>query len=161
MRSTLLSSLLVAGIAIGHTALNAQTPDAAGTANPELVGALTKELGVTPQQAEGAAGALFGAAKTKLNPADWSKVSGAVPGMDGLLKAAPAMSSGAGGVAGTSGVASVAGAAGVGGLASVASSFTKLGLKPEMVSKAVPALTNYVSKSGGADVGQLLAGALK
>jgi len=30
-----------------------------------------------------------------------------------------------------------------------------------MVTKAVPVLTGYVSKSGGADVGNLLAGALK
>jgi Protein of unknown function VcgC/VcgE (DUF2780) len=47
------------------------------------------------------------------------------------------------------------------GLASTASAFSKLGLKPEMASKAVPILTNYVTKSGGADVGKLLAGALK
>jgi hypothetical protein len=30
-----------------------------------------------------------------------------------------------------------------------------------MVTKAVPVLTSYVSKMGGADVGSLLAGALK
>jgi len=159
MTPRFLSALFVAAIALGQSAAFAQSPSAEGTANPELVGALTKELGVAPQQAEGAAGALFGAAKTKLKPEDWSKVSGAVPGMDGLLKAAPAMPVGAG-VAGTSGVA-IPGAAGLGGLASVAGSFDKLGLKPEMVSKAVPVLTNYVSKSGGAGVAQLLAGALK
>jgi hypothetical protein len=43
----------------------------------------------------------------------------------------------------------------------MASSFSKLGLKPDMVAKAIPILTNFVSKSGGAGVGQLLAGALK
>ena len=37
----------------------------------------------------------------------------------------------------------------------------KLGLKPDQVSKAVPVLTSFVSKSGGADVGRILAGALK
>jgi hypothetical protein len=47
------------------------------------------------------------------------------------------------------------------GLGSVSSAFTKLGLKPEMVSKAVPVLTSYVSKVGGPTVGNLLAGALK
>jgi hypothetical protein len=143
----------------------AQEP-AAGTANPELVGTLAKELGSTPQQAEGAAGALFGLAKTKLDPQDWSKVASAVPGMDGLLKAAPAAGSAPGGVgptgtAGTAATSALTSAAGMGGLSSVAGSFSKLGLKPEMVTKAVPVLTNFVSKSGGADVGQLLAGALK
>jgi hypothetical protein len=161
MSSILLSSLFVAGMAIGHATLYGQAPDAQGTANPELVGQLVKELSVTSQQAEGAAGSLFGHAKTKLNPADWSKVSSAVPGMDGLLKAAPAMAAATGGVAGTSGVAGIPGAAGLGGLASVAGAFSKLGLKPEMIAKVIPLLTNYVSKSGGAGVGQLLAGALK
>jgi hypothetical protein len=47
------------------------------------------------------------------------------------------------------------------GLAAVAGSFTKLGLSPDMAAKAVPVLTKYVTKSGGADVAKLLAGALK
>jgi hypothetical protein len=47
------------------------------------------------------------------------------------------------------------------GLAGAASSFSKLGLQPDMVGKAVPVLTSFVTKSGGADVGRLLAGALK
>ena len=47
------------------------------------------------------------------------------------------------------------------GLASAGSAFTKLGLSPDAVSKAVPVLTSFVSKSGGANVGSLLAGALK
>jgi hypothetical protein len=160
MRISFLSSLFVAAFALSHAAPYAQTPDVEATPNPELVGALSKELGATPQQAAGAAGALFGAAKTRLNPADWSKVAGAVPGIDGLLQAAPP-TGGPGGVAGTSGVAGIPGAASLTGTARMADSFTKLGLKPEMVAKAVPVLTNYVSKSGGADVGQLLAGALK
>jgi predicted anti-sigma-YlaC factor YlaD len=41
------------------------------------------------------------------------------------------------------------------------SAFSKLGLKPEMVAKAIPILTSFVSKSGGANVGSLLAGVLK
>jgi predicted anti-sigma-YlaC factor YlaD len=46
-------------------------------------------------------------------------------------------------------------------MASAASAFSKLGLKPDMVAKAVPVLTSFVNKSGGAGVGSLLAGALK
>jgi hypothetical protein len=141
----------------------AQTPATEGGANPELVSALSKELGATPAQAEGAAGALFGLAKTRLKPEEFSKVSAAVPGMDSLLKAAPAV--GTGGVAGTAGSAltqATGGAAsGATGLASVAGQFSKLGLQPEMAAKAVPILTSYVTKTGGADVGSLLAGALK
>jgi hypothetical protein len=80
-----------------------------------------------------------------LSEADWSKVAGAVPGMDGLLKAAPA----------------IQGLGGLSGVSSLAASFNKLGLKPDMVSKAIPIVTNYVTKTGGADVGKLLAGVLK
>ena len=152
-----LSSLFIAVLVLAAgPSLPAQD---AAAANPELVSALAKELGSTPDQAAGAAGALFGHAKSKLSADDWSKVAGAVPGMDGLLKAAPAAAAGAPGTTGTTGA--IPGAAGLGGLAGMAGSFSKLGLKPDMVAKAVPILTNYVTKSGGAGVGQLLAGALK
>jgi hypothetical protein len=129
------------------------------SANPELIGALTKEMGATVPQASGAAGALLGLAKTKLSPGDFTKVSGAIPGIDTLMAAAPA-------VAGTSGAAgalakATGGASALGGLAAVAPAFEKLGLKPEMAMKAVPILTSYVTKSGGKDVASLLAGALK
>jgi hypothetical protein len=127
------------------------------TANPELIGTLAKELGTTPKQAEGAAGSLFSAARSRLKPADWSKIAAAVPGMDGMLKAAPA-ATGVGGQA--PGVSSFP-VGGASSLAGVASSFTKLGLQPDMVAKAIPIVTSYVTKTGGADIGTLLAGALK
>jgi hypothetical protein len=113
-------------------------------------------MGSTPEQAAGAAGALFGVAKSRLKADEFTQVSKAVPGMDSLLEAAPAISS----AVGTSGaLGQLAGSAG--GLATAASAFSKLGLKPEMVAKAVPVLTSFVSKSGGAGVGSLLAGVLK
>ena len=135
--------LQVAGVA-------AQAP-----ASSALVSELAKTMGSTPAQAEGAAGSLFGIAKSRLSPGDFSKVAAAVPNMDGLLKAAPAMGGGdkLSQIAGTTGA--------LGGLAGAASAFSKLGLKPDMVAKAVPVLTQFVTKSGGAGVGSLLAGALK
>src|SRR5262245_29195612 len=65
-----------------------QTPSVKNP-SPELVDQLTKQLSITPEQAIGGSGAIFGLAKTKLKPEEFSKVSDAVPGMDGLLKAAP------------------------------------------------------------------------
>jgi Protein of unknown function VcgC/VcgE (DUF2780) len=127
----------------------------APAASSELVSALAKELGSTPEQATGAAGALFDTARQKMPASDWAKVSSAVPGMDSLLKAAP----GAGAVGTTGAAGAAAGAAG--GLGGAAAAFSKLGLKPDMVAKAVPVLTQYVTKSGGAEVGSLLAAALK
>jgi hypothetical protein len=126
---------------------------AAAKASPELVGTLSKEIGSTPEQAAGAAGTLFGVAKSKLKADEFSQIATAVPGMDSLLKAAP-------GASGTTGALSQLGG-GASGLAGAASSFSKLGLSPDMVSKAVPVLTSYVTKSGGSKAGSLLAGALK
>ena len=137
---------------------HAQTGAAAAAvkASPALVGELSKQMGATPEQSAGAAGALFGVAKSRLKADEFSQIAGAVPGMDALLKAAPAASGGLGGVAGLSQLGGSAG-----GLASAAQAFSKLGLSPEMVSKAIPVLTSFVTKSGGANVGSLLAGALK
>ncbi|HEY1912685.1 MAG TPA: DUF2780 domain-containing protein [Vicinamibacterales bacterium] len=142
----------------GRAATQATTPKeaAAAKASPELVGILSKELGSTPDQAAGAAGSLFEVAKSRLEPGDFSKVASAVPGMTALLGAAPKAS----GATGASGALSqLAGSAG--GLSSAVVAFEKLGLKPEMVAKAIPVLTSFVSKSGGANVGSLLAGVLK
>jgi Protein of unknown function VcgC/VcgE (DUF2780) len=123
------------------------------TPSPELVGMLTKDLNVTPKQAAGGAGALFNLAKTRLKPDQFSQVAAAVPGMDGLLKAAPA----AGGLPGLG--SAVPGASS--GLAPAVAAFQKLGLSPDMVGKFVPLLTQFVGSKGGADVASLLAGALK
>ncbi len=145
---------------VGAAALQSEeakeAASAAAKASPELVGQLSKEIGATPEQAAGAAGALFSVAKSRLDADQFSQVSKAVPGMSALLKAAPST----GGAVGTSGAMSkLPGSAG--GLAGAASAFSKLGLEPDKVSKAVPVLTSFVSKSGGADVGKMLAGALK
>jgi hypothetical protein len=43
--------------------------------SPALVGQLTKQLSITPKQAMGGAGALFGFAKSRLSAADFSKVA--------------------------------------------------------------------------------------
>jgi hypothetical protein len=126
--------------------------------SPELVGQLTKGLSITPQQATGGAGSLFGLAKSRLKPAEFGQISKVVPGMDGLLKSAPKSKSGAAGVLGSVGSA-LPGQAG--GLASVAGAFKSLGLSPEMASKFVPIMTKFVEGKGGANLGSLLGGVLK
>jgi len=166
---TILRCALLCGVALLLAGpAGAQDPAALAdelkkSANPDLIGALTKEMGATVPQASGAAGALFGLAKTRLKPEEFTKVAAAVPGMDTLLAAAPAVAGTAGsGAAGALAKATGgAGAGALGGLAAVAPAFEKLGLKPEMAMKAVPVLTSYVTKSGGKEVASLLAGALK
>jgi hypothetical protein len=140
------------GVAQGQKPTATSTAAAAAAkANPELIGGLSKELGSTPEQAAGAAGSLFSLAKSRLKPEEFQQISTAVPGMTSLLGAAPA--------APTGGAAGMAAAAG--GLAGLGGTFSKLGLSPDLVAKAIPFLTQYVGKVGGPTVAKLLGGALR
>jgi len=155
-RPGLLCAALI--VALGaHAWAQADAAATAVKASPALIEALSKEIGSSPEQAAGAAGALFGLAKSRLSADEFSQVANAVPGIDSLLSAAPVM----GGAVGTAGgtLSQLGGSAA--GLGAATSAFSKLGLKPDMVAKAIPVLTSFVGKSGGANVASLLAGALK
>ena len=78
-----------------------------------------------------------------------------MPGIDGLLQAAPAASKDSGGLAAVANLAPE----GLGSLVSLAGPFRKSGLPPEMAAKFVPLITNYVRSRGGASVAELLGGA--
>src|SRR5262245_32080223 len=80
-----------------------------------LVDDLTKNLSLKPEQAMGAAGSVFSLAKSKMSPADFTKLAGGFPEMDSLLSATPKAS---GAVAGAMGSA--------GGAAGLASQFSGL-----------------------------------
>ena len=113
--------------------------------NP-LVSSLTSGLGLNTTQAVGGAGAVLGSAQEKLSADDWKKVSGAVPGADALVTQAKSL----GGVTDK-----------FGDLSSMGGTFQKLGLSTDQVSKLVPAVTDYVSKAAGPQVGGLLSAALR
>jgi hypothetical protein len=140
--------------------VQAQTPGAvansAGSSGAGLVGQLTKGLFITPTQARGGAGSLFALAKSRLSAEEFSKVSAAVPGMSGLLKAAPSVTP----PTGLSGLeSSLPGS--MGRTAEVAEAFHKLGLSPEMAGKFVPVMTKFVEAKGGLSTASLLEKALK
>ena len=122
----------------------------------ELVGQLTKGLTITRPQARGGAGTLFALAKTRLSAEDFSKVSAAVPGMNGLLKTAPPLTD-------SSELSSLESSlpGGMGRMAEVAEAFHKLGLSPEMAGKFLPVMTKFVESKGGASTASLLEKALK
>lgn len=142
-----LSGLLVmtAVPAAAQTALKDIT--AAQSASPELVDHFAKGLSISPAQAQGAAGSLLGVAKSQLSAADFGEVSKAIPGIDGLLKAAPALGGGAAGK--------------LGGMMALAGSFKQLGLDPALVAKAVPLLTGFLSGKGAGGAAKALASVLK
>lgn len=125
-----------------------------------LTGLLVQKLGVTETQATGGAGAVFQFAKTKMENAAFAKLSASVPGMQGLLAAAPVAKSVGGGIAGN--LASLAGQSGgsAGSLIGLAGSFQQLGLAPDMVQKFVPLVVQYVQGSSGGAVASVLESAL-
>lgn len=146
------------GVPTSPSAPKAAAVAPAANPSPELVGELTKGLGITPEQAVGGSGALFGLAKSRLKPEEFGKVASAVPGMDGLLAAAPQSPMGGGSALGSV-TSALPGA--IGGLAPVAGAFKSLGLSPEMAAQFVPILTNFVGGKGGAGTASLLTSAFK
>ena len=118
----------------------------------ELIDQLTGNLGVNETQAKGGAGLLFKLAKDKLSGGDFSKVSAAVPGIDGLIGAAPS----GGGVLG--GLGEVFGG---GGLGSLAGGFSNLGLDAGMIGKFIPIVLSFVQSKGGDQIKDILEKVLK
>jgi hypothetical protein len=119
------------------------------------VGKLCQQLNVTPEQAAGGAGAIFALAKSRLNPADFSKVASGRARDGGFLKAGPKT--------GGSTLGSLSSMVGgqAGDLASLAGSFESMGLSPSMAGEFVPVLENYIGAKGGSSIASVFAGALK
>ena len=126
----------------------------------DLISNLTDQLDVTPTQAEGGTGAIFNYAKTQLNPTDFTQVASSVPGVEGYMADAPALGgSSLGGLGGS--LSSLTGSSSqLGALAELAGPFGELGLDPEMVSKFVPVVLDYVNSSAGQQTMSLLKDAL-
>jgi hypothetical protein len=122
----------------------------------KLIGSLVDQLGVTQEQATGGAGAVFKQAKDNMSASDYTQLLDAVPGIDSLISKAPE----AGGLAdkATSLIGDSSGS--MKGMAALADSFGKLGLAPDMVSKFVPVIMDYVQGAGGEQAMGLLKGAL-
>ena len=125
----------------------------------ELVQQLVQGAGVSSSQAEGGAGLLFGLVKDQLSSGDFSKVADAVPGIDGLIDAAPDSGGGLGGMLG--GLASAMGGSELGNMAALASGFSKLDLDAGMIGKFIPIVLNYLQSQGGDGLASLVQGVLQ
>ena len=137
------------------------SPFAVSAQDVSLVDLLMQQLGVTKPQAQGGAGALFNSAKQTLSPQEFDQVAQTVPEMDSLLEAAPKPSGTLNDMMGQ-GASLFGGETNkqLGGVMDLASSFSELGLSPEMVNKFVPVVLDYVESQGGETVRNLLASAL-
>ncbi len=125
-----------------------------------LTDTLVKKLGISSEQAQGGAGALFQLAKGKLDAGQFAELSKAVPEMDSLLSAAPKQSGALSGLAG--GASSVLGEANnpYGNIAGLASTFKVLNLSPDSVDEFVPVVVDYVRAKSGALTADMLQSAL-
>jgi len=123
----------------------------------ELIDQLTKSLGVTESQAKGGAGLLFKHAKGTLGGDEFSKVSAAVPGIDGLIKAAPESGDAPGGLGKL--LSGLPG--GLGSLSSLAGGFKSLGMGGGMIGKFVPVILSFVQSKGGEGAKGILEKAFK
>ncbi len=125
-----------------------QAVNAAQAVQPgSLAELLMQRTGATEAQAQGGAGALFQIAKTKMSADSFTQLEQSVPGMQGMLGAAPALSQ-PGGLAGQ--LSSIAGASGgtAGNLISVVSAFQQQGMSPTMVQQFIPVVIDYVKAHG-------------
>jgi hypothetical protein len=128
-----------------------------------LVDILVQQMGITPEQATGGAGAIFSMAKQGMTPTDFAQVIKAVPGMSQYLAATPSQTASTSGTASLLGVASNAlgGSGGaLGNMALLAGSFQSLGLNSGMVSQFIPVILQYVQTQGGSVTMGLLQSAL-
>ena len=125
-----------------------------------LTDTLVKKLGITSEQAQGGAGALFQLAKGKLDAGQFAELSKAVPEMNSLLNAVPKQSEALSGLAGS--VSSALGDSSntYGNLAGLASTFKTLNLSPDMVDEFVPVVVDYVRTKGGALTADMLQSAI-
>ncbi|SDX67105.1 DUF2780 domain-containing protein [Nitrosomonas halophila] len=112
----------------------------AATSSTGLTEVLMQQLGVTQQQAQGGAGALFQLAESRMSAKDFTALSNSIPDMQSLLGAAPA--------------------AGVLGSGGMAGTFLQLGLTPDMVQKFIPTIVQYVEGTGGSALATALRSAL-
>jgi hypothetical protein len=123
----------------------------------DMVGSVTDSLGVTQSQASGGLGALFNYAKDNISAEQFSRLSGALPGVDELLKAAPDVSA-------------MASEGGLGGLMDKAANyneslkaindlkkqFESLGLDPEMIAQFATKAKEYLDTEEGQQAKELL-----
>jgi hypothetical protein len=103
-------------------------------ASASLTQMLTTQTGITPEQANGAVGAILSFAQSKLPPADFEKVAATIPGGADLAKAAGP----------------------IGDKKELIAAFNKQGISPYLRNQVIPTVNQYVAQVGGPQTGQLL-----
>ena len=158
----LLPVILLVGLTVFAADVSADTSS--------LISSLMNTLNVSEDQARWKpaadswsileAGAVFSAAKNNMTPQDFSTVSKALPGIDSLIAAAPAIGSSGGSSLG--GVSSMLGkvAGSTDTMAGLVQAFSQLGLGSDMVGKYTDIILQFADSQAGQSVVNLLKNAL-
>ena len=121
------------------------TSEAVKSASDSLSGSMTdvvqKKLDITKDQADGGIGSMLSLANERLNPGDYSKLAGMIPGASKYVDTAKKLGALAGPLK---------------NLADLNTALKSLGIAPDVVSKFVPTVTNYLGTLGGGDTAKLL-----
>ena len=125
-----------------------------------LTDTLVKNLGITTEQAQGGAGALFQLAKGNLDAGQFAELSKSIPEMNSLLNAVPKQSKELSGLVGNVSSALGGNSNTYGNLAGLASTFNTLKLSPDMVDQFVPVVVDYVRAKSGDLTSNMLQSAL-
>lgn len=136
----IVAALFLAALLPGCESMKSMTKS-----SPDLTSLLTKQLGVTETQANGGVGSILQLAQEKLVSGQFDQIAKVIPDSQKYLDSAKHLLSGGK----------------VGSTAGLESAFSKLGMKPEMVKKFEPVVTNYVGEVGGPQLKSLLEGVLK
>ena len=125
----------------------------------DLIRKLTRDLGVSRDQAKGGLVALLRAGQQNMERKDFEQFVADIPGADKLLKNAPAqstLSSLAGGLGSLLG-----GRSGAGRWEGLAASFSELGVDLDTAKKFGPIVIDYVRQHGGEHLVDKIRAALK
>lgn len=123
-----------------------------------LVQQLTDRVGISREQAAGAAGMIFKFAKEKLNGTEYAQLAEALPdNIDALISQAPDENGGSSGLAGA--VSAVGAKLGgrVGKTAGLAGALAGLGIDSSKIPQLLDTVKSYVEEHGGPTAKNLLA----
>jgi len=129
-------------------------------ADLNLVGLLTEKLGVTTEQAEGGAGAIFDVVSKSLSADDFSKITDALPDVTSLLKSDASTGSTTGSLKGLSSLLGNSQSS-LSSLAGLSDTFSSLGLGSDMVGKFTSIVIEYAQSKGGSEIANLLKSVLQ
>lgn len=126
-----------------------------------LTDTLVQQLGISPLQASGGAGALFQVAQSRMSGTDFQQLTKSVPEVGSLLNSvAKPKNSGLSQIA--AGTSALIGDKNntLGAVAGLADTYQSLGLSTDMVNQFIPVVTDYISKNAAPKLTEALISSL-